>query len=99
MRRDAVLVNVSRGKLIDEAALAEALGSGSPGAAALDVFEQEPLPETSPLWSMENVLITPHMAGFRPDHWDAVTDLFAQNLRRFDAGQELLNIVDKTAGY
>ena len=48
---------------------------------------------------MDNVLITPHMAGFRPDHWDAVVELFAENLRRFDTGRELLNIVNKTAGY
>jgi len=99
MRPDAILVNVSRGRLVDEAALARALADGGIGAAALDVFEQEPLPKDSPLWSMDNVLITPHMAGFRPDHWDAVVDLFSENLRRFDAGQELLNVVDKRAGY
>ena len=99
MRADAVLVNVSRGRLVDEAALANALASGTIGAAALDVFEQEPLPRHSALWAMDNVLITPHMAGFRPDHWDAVVELFAENLRRFDTGRELLNIVNKTAGY
>jgi phosphoglycerate dehydrogenase-like enzyme len=99
MRADAVLVNVSRGKLVDEAALAGALAKGTIGAAALDVFEQEPLPPDSPLWSMDNVLVTPHMAGFRPDHWDAVVELFSDNLRRFDAGRELLNIVNKSAGY
>ena len=99
MRSDAVLVNVSRGRLVDEAALAEALASATIGAAALDVFEQEPLPRDSALWSMDNVLITPHMAGFRPDHWNAVVELFAENLRRFDTGRELLNIVNKAAGY
>ncbi len=99
MRRDAILVNVSRGRLVDEAALARALADGEIGGAALDVFEQEPLPKESPLWSMDNVLITPHMAGFRPDHWDAVVDLFSENLRRFEAGRELLNVVDKRAGY
>jgi len=99
MRRDAILVNVSRGRLVDEAALARALADGEIGGAALDVFEQEPLPKESPLWSMDNMLITPHMAGFRPDHWDAVVDLFSENLRRFEAGQELLNVVDKRAGY
>jgi phosphoglycerate dehydrogenase-like enzyme len=99
MRRDAILVNLSRGRLVDEAALARALADGEIGGAALDVFEQEPLPKESPLWSMDNVLITPHMAGFRPDHWDAVVDLFSENLRRFEAGQELLNVVDKRAGY
>jgi phosphoglycerate dehydrogenase-like enzyme len=103
MRPDALLVNVSRGRLIDEAALVSALTAPEhlrrPGAAALDVFEQEPLPPESPLWSMPNVLITPHMSGFRPDHWDAVIDLFADNLRRFESGQPLRNVVDKEAGY
>ncbi len=103
MRRDAVLVNVSRGKLVDEAALADALAapdaSRTIGGAALDVFEHEPLPAASPLWSLPNVVITPHMAGFRPDHWDAVTDLFAENLRRFEAGAALRNVVDKGEGY
>jgi phosphoglycerate dehydrogenase-like enzyme len=99
MQRDAVLVNVSRGKLVDEPALIAALAGGTIGAAALDVFDQEPLPPDSPLWGMDNVLVTPHMAGFRPDHWDAVVDLFSENLRRFDAGQPLLNVVDKRAGY
>ena len=103
MRRDAVLVNVSRGKLVDETALAAAL-TASPaartiGGAALDVFEHEPLSPDSPLWPLPNVLITPHTAGFRRDHWDAVTTLFAENLRRFESGQPLLNIVDKEAGY
>jgi phosphoglycerate dehydrogenase-like enzyme len=99
MRPDAILVNVSRGRLVDEAALAMALENGTIGGAALDVFEHEPLPPDSPLWAMDNVVITPHMAGFRPDHWDAVVDLFAENLRRFEAGQELLNVVNKKEGY
>jgi phosphoglycerate dehydrogenase-like enzyme len=103
MRRDAVLVNVSRGKLVDEAALAQALtapeATRTIGSAALDVFEHEPLPASSPLWALPNVVITPHMAGFRPDHWDAVTDLFADNLRRFETGAPLRNVVDKTHGY
>jgi phosphoglycerate dehydrogenase-like enzyme len=99
MRREAVLVNVSRGKLVDEAALVEALAAGRIAGAALDVFEREPLPTDSPFWAMDNVIVTPHIAGFRPDHWDAVVDLFAENLRRYDAGQELLNVVDKRAGY
>jgi phosphoglycerate dehydrogenase-like enzyme len=99
MRRDALLVNVSRGKLIHEAALAEALQSDGIGGAALDVFEHEPLAADSPLWTLPNVLITPHTAGFRPDHWDAATSLFADNLRRYEAGEPLLNVVDKNAGY
>jgi phosphoglycerate dehydrogenase-like enzyme len=103
MRPDALLVNVSRGKLVDEAALAAALtappAARTLGGAALDVFEHEPLSPDSPLWTLPNVLITPHMAGFRRDHWDAVTTLFAENLRRFESGQPLVNVVDKEAGY
>lgn len=103
MRRDGVLVNVSRGKLVDEDALVAALTAPEArrtiSAAALDVFAQEPLPSGSPLWSLPGVLVTPHMAGFRPDHWDAVIDLFADNLRRFEAGLPLRNVVDKEAGY
>lgn len=99
MKADAVLVNVSRGRLVDEAALAAALQAGRLGGAALDVFEHEPLPDDSPLWNLPNVLITPHTSGFRPDHWDAATDLFIDNLRRFEAGQALVNVVDKTEGY
>jgi phosphoglycerate dehydrogenase-like enzyme len=103
MRRDALLVNVSRGKLVDEAALVAALtappAGRTLGGAALDVFEHEPLSPGSPLWTLANVLITPHTAGFRRDHWDAVTTLFGENLRRFESGQPLLNVVDKEAGY
>lgn len=103
MRPGSLLVNVSRGKLVDEAALAGALTAPTStqtiGGAALDVFEHEPLAQGSPLWALPNVLITPHVAGFRHDHWDAVTALFADNLRRFESGQPLLNVVDKTAGY
>ena len=99
MRKDAILINVSRGKLVDESALAEALSANSIGGAGLDVFDHEPLDAGSPLWSMPNVIITPHTSGFRPDHWAAATDLFADNLRRFDVGEPLLNVVDKDAGY
>ena len=99
MRRDALLVNVSRGKLVDEAALVSALIDTPTLGAALDVFEHEPLAADSPLWSLPNVLITPHIAGFRIDHWDAVTNLFADNLRRFESGRPLLNVVNKEAGY
>jgi phosphoglycerate dehydrogenase-like enzyme len=99
MRQDAILVNVSRGKVVDEEALIDALRAGTIGGAALDVFEHEPLDPASPLWAMPQVLITPHTSGFRPDHWDAATALFAANLRRFDRGESLANVVDKTAGY
>jgi phosphoglycerate dehydrogenase-like enzyme len=99
MKDDAVLVNVSRGKLIDEAALVRALETGRLRGAALDVFEHEPLAMDSALWSREDVLVTPHVAGFHAAYWrDAVT-MFADNLRRFAAGQPLANLVDKRAGY
>ena len=99
MRRDAILINVSRGKLVDESALATALASSLIGGAGLDVFEHEPLDPASPLWALPDVIITPHTSGFRADHWHAATSLFAENLRRFDAGEPLLNVVDKNAGY
>ena len=99
MRRDAILINVSRGKLVDEDALADALAAGSIGGAGLDVFEQEPLDPASPLWTLPNVIVTPHVAGWRPDHWDAATTLFSNNLRRLDAGLPLINVVDKETGY
>lgn len=99
MNESAVLINISRGELVDEAALASALAGGRLGGAGLDVFEHEPLDASSPLWALPNVIITPHMASFRADHWDAATDLFAENLRRFDRGDALLNVVDKHAGY
>jgi phosphoglycerate dehydrogenase-like enzyme len=99
MKPTSAIVNVSRGALIDEAALADALRTGQIGAAALDVFRDEPLPPEHPLWNVPNLLITPHTAGYRSDHWHAATDLFVENLRRFERGEELLNVVDKAAGY
>lgn len=99
MKDDAVIVNVSRGKLIDEAALVRALDTGRLRCAALDVFEHEPLAPESPLWRRADVLITPHVSGFQARHWPDAAALFAANLRRFEAGQPLLNLVDKTAGY
>jgi phosphoglycerate dehydrogenase-like enzyme len=99
MKPDAVLVNVSRGGLVDEEALAARLRSGQLAGAALDVFRDEPLQPDSPVWNVPNLLITPHTSGFRRDHWDAATALFAENLRRFGRGEELLNVVDKQDGY
>jgi phosphoglycerate dehydrogenase-like enzyme len=98
MKDDAVLVNVSRGKLIDEAALAQELGAGRLHAA-LDVFEHEPLDAASPLWHSPRVVITPHISGLFDGYWPAVTEQFAENLRRFAAGTPLVNVVDKKAGY
>ncbi len=99
MKRGAVVINVARGQLLDESALAQALDAGTLGGAVLDVFTAEPLPPDSPFWSMPNVIITPHTSGFRTDHFDAVIDLFSENLRRFERGADLLNVVDLEAGY
>jgi phosphoglycerate dehydrogenase-like enzyme len=99
MKRDALLVNVSRGKLVEESALVAALESRRLRGAALDVFEHEPLASDSPLWGRPDVLITPHVAGFHARHWPNATALFADNLKRFVTGAPLLNVVDKQAGY
>jgi phosphoglycerate dehydrogenase-like enzyme len=99
MKDDAVLVNVSRGTLVDETALVRALETGRLRGAALDVFEEEPLPAGSPLWGREDVVVTPHVSGYHAHYWRDATDIFADNLRRFVAGQPLANPVDKKAGY
>jgi glyoxylate/hydroxypyruvate reductase len=92
--RGAVLINIARGSVVDEAALIEALHSGQIGGAALDVFEVEPLPTDSPLWSMPNVLISPHSASTANSENRKLTRLFCDNLKRFLAGQELVNVLD-----
>ena len=95
----AVLVNVARGQVVDDTALQRALESGQLGGAVLDVFDREPLESSSPFWTMPNVLITPHSSGFRESHWDDVVALFSDNLRRFQRGEPLRNVVDAAAGY
>ena len=99
LNRGALLVNVARGKIVDQPAMISALDSGQLGGAVLDVFDHEPLEDSSPLWMMPNVVITPHIASLRPDHWDDVIDLFSENLKRFERGDPLLNTVDPAAGY
>jgi phosphoglycerate dehydrogenase-like enzyme len=99
MKPTSWIVNVARGKLIREKDLIDALAAGRLAGAGLDVLEKEPPAADSPLWSMPNVIITPHVAGFRDDYWEAAVDLFSENLRRYRAGWPLLNLVDKQAGY
>jgi|SRR5882672_9063432 len=99
MRPDAYLINVGRGPQVGEAALADALRNRRIAGAALDVFEQEPLPPESPLWELDNLLITPHTAGLTEKLWHRHYALFSQNLRRYLAREPLLFIVDKQKGY
>ena len=101
MKTSAMVINVGRGPVIDEAALIKALQNKKIAAAALDVFEEEPLPKTSPLWEMENVLISPHCTDRtrNPDWLDLSAQAFVENFHRYIHGGELENIVDKKAGY
>ena len=99
MKPGAWLVNIGRGRLVDDAALVEALQTGHMGGAALDVFTHEPLDSASPYWDLPNVIVTPHISGALEDYWVPLVALFSENLRRFEAGQPLLNVVDKEAGY
>jgi phosphoglycerate dehydrogenase-like enzyme len=99
MKPGALLVNVARGKLVDDEAVIEALRDGRLGGAALDVFSQEPLEPSSPYWDLPNVIVTPHTSGAMQDYWTPLVALFADNLRRFEKGEPLRNVVDKVAGY
>ena len=102
MKRGALLINVARGKIVDEQALAQALGEGRLRGAGLDVFAEEPLPGDSPFWRLPNVLITPHVSGVTTGFWRRETDLIRRNLVRYLGGAppaEWENVVDKRAGY
>ena len=99
IKRGALLVNVARGKLVDDGAVIAALGDGRLGGAALDVFSEEPLDPSSPYWDLPNVIVTPHTSGALQDYWTPLVALFSENLRRFESGESLLNVVDKVAGY
>ena len=95
----AWLINVARGRLIDERALLRALREGPLGGAVLDTFRDEPLPPTSPFYGLDNVIVTPHTAWSSGRVLDRSVELFCDNLRRFAAGEPLLNVVDPAAGY
>ena len=99
-KRGAYLVNIGRGKVVNEAALVEALRGGQLSGAALDVFETEPLPEGSPLWEMENVIISPHSTDLTPETINMrQAELFSENLRRYLAGEDMINVLDKDLLY
>ncbi|MFJ8917347.1 D-2-hydroxyacid dehydrogenase [Amycolatopsis sp. NPDC102389] len=99
MKPGARFVNVGRGELVVTSDLIGALRDGSLGGAALDVFDTEPLPSDSPLWTMENVLISPHMSGDFVGWRNTLVEVFADNFRRWRAGEPLRNVVDKQLGY
>jgi len=99
MKRDAWLINVARGRLVDDRALIRALRDGRIGGAALDTFSDEPLPISSPYWELSNVIVTPHTAWSSTRVLDRSIELFCDNLGRFSRGEPLRNVVDPTAGY
>jgi phosphoglycerate dehydrogenase-like enzyme len=99
MRPTARFVNIGRGTTVDEAALVGALRDERLAAAALDVFEREPLPPDSPLWELPNVIVSPHLAGDFAGFREAIVELFVQNLERYLTGLPLENVVDKQRGY
>lgn len=99
MKRDAWLINVARGRLIDDTALIRALRENRIGGAALDAFRDEPLPQGSPYWELSNVILTPHTAWSSARVLDRSIDLFCDNLVRFSRGEALRNVVDPSAGY
>ncbi|MDP6446218.1 MAG: D-2-hydroxyacid dehydrogenase, partial [Pirellulaceae bacterium] len=99
MKPDATLINVARGPVVDETALAAALANGGIGRAGLDVCEVEPLPAESPLWDMPNVLITPHVGAQSAKRVDDTTSFACENMANYLAGRPLLNLVDKQLGF
>jgi phosphoglycerate dehydrogenase-like enzyme len=99
MKKTAYLVNIARGRVIDEQALIKALREGWIGGAGLDVAETEPLPSNNPLYSLPNVILTPHIAGMSVHYEHRLAELFADNLRRYRAGEPLTNRFDPVRGY
>lgn len=99
MKKTGVLINIARGEVVDEKALIAALKSGEIGGAALDVFEQEPLPADSPLWKLDNVIISPHVSGNSTHYNDKAATLFAANLERYLENRPLYNALNREIGY
>jgi phosphoglycerate dehydrogenase-like enzyme len=99
LKPGAILVNVGRSPILDTDALIDALESGHLAGASLDVFPEEPLPPGHPLWTCPNLILTPHTSGFRAGHWDAVVDVFADNLERYRRGEPLRYEVTPELGY
>ncbi|BBB92353.1 MAG TPA: D-2-hydroxyacid dehydrogenase [Methylomusa anaerophila] len=99
MKPSAYFFNIARGSIVKEADLILALEQKIIQGAGLDVFEKEPLPDTSPLWNMPNVIITPHIAALSPAYLDRALKLFVDNLTRFTQGRDMLNVIDKAKGY
>jgi phosphoglycerate dehydrogenase-like enzyme len=99
MKPTSYLINIGRGGTIQQPALIQALREGWIAGAGLDVFDQEPLPATSPLWELDNVIMTAHYAGLTPEYDQRALAIFLDNLKRYQAGEPLQNVVDKAAGY
>ena len=99
LKEGAYVIVISRGRIVDEAALVEALRSGRLAGAGLDALAEEPLPEDSPLWDMPNVVITPHASAHTPEMAQARREIFRENLRRYQAGEPFLYVCDKRAGF
>jgi len=99
MKRTSYLINVARGKIVQEDKLIQALKEDWIAGAGLDTFETEPLPKNSELWDMKNVIITPHVAGGTPHYFERLTNIFCENLNRFIHNEPMINVVDKTIGY
>ena len=99
MKSSALFINIARASVVDETALIEALENKEIAGACMDVFSKEPLPPDHPFWSMDNVIMTPHIASMVPDFWHKLTSLLETNFIAFSRGERLMNVVDKEKGY